>query len=108
MVYFDKVVVRDYLIEFSRVLRPGGRAFLHHSNYGAFKPNSDWPTNYGTRSNMSAELLRQYADEAGLHVRSQRLSGTADGWGMDDIDCLSMVEKPLDDPQDIGQGHRGI
>jgi ubiquinone/menaquinone biosynthesis C-methylase UbiE len=94
MVHFDKVVVRDYLIEFYRVLRPGGRAFLHHSNYGAFRPNSDWATNYGTRSNMSAELFRRYAAEVGLRILSQRLSGIADGWGMDDIDCLSLVERP--------------
>jgi hypothetical protein len=43
---------------------------------------------------MTAELMRQYAEEAGLKVKFQRLSGTADGWGIDDLDCLSLLAKP--------------
>jgi hypothetical protein len=44
---------------------------------------------------MSAELFRDYAGAAGLAVPFQRLSGTADGWGIDDLDCLSLIERPL-------------
>jgi hypothetical protein len=95
MVHFDKIVVRGYIFEFARVLKPGGRAFLHMSNYGATKPDSDWASNPGTRSDMSAALLRQYAQEAGLTVPFQRLSGRKDGWGLDDLDCLSVVERPV-------------
>jgi SAM-dependent methyltransferase len=94
MVHFNKLVVRDYLFEFARVLKPGCRAFLHHSNYGAFKPNSDWVTNYGARSDVSASIFNCYAEEAGLAVRFQRLSGVKDGWGVDDLDCLSIIERP--------------
>jgi hypothetical protein len=43
---------------------------------------------------MTAELMRAYASEAGLKMRFQRLSGRADGWGTDDLDCLSLIEKP--------------
>jgi hypothetical protein len=42
---------------------------------------------------MSAELMREFAAEACLSVKFQRLGGTADGWGMDDLDCLSLLEK---------------
>jgi ubiquinone/menaquinone biosynthesis C-methylase UbiE len=94
MVHFDKTVVRDYVIEIARVLVPGGTAFLHHSNIGASRPNSEWTENHGTRGDMSAELFQAYAREAGLTIVFQRLSGTADGWGMDDLDCLSLVAKP--------------
>jgi len=94
MVHFDKLVMHDYLREFARVLSRGGRAFLHHSNYGAHKPDSDWATNYGTRSDMSADLFRSYAEDVGLKVVFQRLSGISDGWGMDDLDCLSVIERP--------------
>jgi ubiquinone/menaquinone biosynthesis C-methylase UbiE len=94
MVHFDKLVVRDYVVEFARVLRPGGTAFLHHSNYGAIAPDSDWANNHGSRSDMTAALMRQYAEEAGLEIKFQRLSGKVDGWGMDDLDCLSLLRKP--------------
>jgi SAM-dependent methyltransferase len=95
MVHFDKIVVRGYVLEIARVLRPGGRAFLHTSNYGSVKPDSDWASNPGSRSDMSAALLRRYAEEAGLTVTFQRLSGVKDGWGMDDLDCLSVVERAV-------------
>ena len=94
MVHFDKLVVRDYVSEIARVLAPGGAAFLHHSNYGSFSPDSDWAHNVGTRSDMSAELMRQYAAENSLEVAFQRLSGTADGWGMDDLDCFTILRRP--------------
>jgi len=93
MVHFDKLVIRNYLFEIKRVLKSGGSAFLHHSNYGTFAPNSDWTKNHGSRSDMTAALMREYADEAGLKVKFQRLSGTNDGWGMDDLDCLTLLSK---------------
>jgi SAM-dependent methyltransferase len=95
MVHFDKLVMRDYILEFARILAPGATAFLHHSNLGALRPESNWFHNHGSRSNMSAELMQRYAVEAGLKVRFQRLSGKADGWGMDDLDCLSVLEQPI-------------
>jgi SAM-dependent methyltransferase len=94
MVHFDKTVMRDYVIEIARVLKPGGTAFLHHSNIGASRPNSDWSENHGTRGDMSAAAFQDYAREAGLVLSFQRLSGTKDGWGLDDLDCLSVVAKP--------------
>lgn len=94
MVHFDKLVVRDYVQELARVLRPGGCAFLHHSNLGAVAPNSDWARNVGNRSDMSAALMREYAQAAGLEVRFQRLSGLADGWGQEELDCLTVLERP--------------
>lgn len=93
MVHFDKMVVRGYILEFARVLRPGGRAFLHMSNYGSVKPDSSWTSNPGGRSDMSAALLMRYAEEAALAVSFQRLSGLRDGWGLDDLDCLSVIER---------------
>jgi ubiquinone/menaquinone biosynthesis C-methylase UbiE len=92
MVHFDKLVMRGYVHEFARVLAPGGTAFLHHSNLGAIHPDSNWFHNHGSRSNMSAALMRDYVAEAGLKLRFQRLSGLTDGWGMEDLDCLSVIE----------------
>lgn len=94
MVHFDRLLVRDYIEEIARVLAPGGRAFLHHSNLGTKAPESDHLKNHGSRSNMSAEVMRDYADKVGLAVEFQRLSGRADGWGIDELDCLSLLQKP--------------
>ena len=94
MVHFDKLVVQDYVREFARVLKSGGTAFLHHSNYGAVAPDSSWTKNHGNRSDMTAELMRDYAQQSGLTIKFQRLSGTADGWGIDRLDCLSLLQKP--------------
>jgi SAM-dependent methyltransferase len=95
MVHFDKLVVRDYVREVFRALKPGGSAFLHHSNYGTVAPDSSWTKNHGNRSDMTAELMREYAQEVGLNIKFQRLSGTADGWGVDDLDCLTLLVKPV-------------
>lgn len=94
MVHFDKLIVRDYVQEIARVLQPGGSAFLHHSNYGAVAPHSDWASNPGTRSDMSAVLMQDYAAAAGLTVLRQELQGRAEGWGIDELDCASILRKP--------------
>lgn len=93
MVHFDKIVMRDYLGEIARILAPGGRGFLHYSNVGAERPNSDLATNHGHRSDMSGELFARYAAENDLRVVFHRVSGKADGWGRDDLDCLTLVER---------------
>jgi SAM-dependent methyltransferase len=88
MVHFEGEVVRSYLRDTLRVLRPGGRGFFHHSNYTA---GSDWRTSPHARNNMSRELFASYAQEAGLRVIRQMVFD----WGhVADLDCLSLVERP--------------
>ena len=95
MVHFDKTVVRAYLEEFARVLRPGGGGFVHHSNYGTFAPDSDWASNPGGRSDVSAELFRGYCVRSGLEVIAQHLHGRAEGRHMDGLDCVTLFRKPI-------------
>jgi SAM-dependent methyltransferase len=94
MVHFDKSVVRAYLVEFVRVMKPGATGFLHHSNYGAIKPNSDWAKNHGNRSDVSAKLFAQYCSELGLEVTDQRLHGLKEGRGLEGLDCVTVLRKP--------------
>ena len=94
MVHFDKLVVRDYLAEFKRVLVPRGTGFIHHSNYGAIRPNSDWATNPGNRSDTSAKIVREFCSSIGLEVLDQRLHGIAEGRGLEALDCVTIFRRP--------------
>jgi ubiquinone/menaquinone biosynthesis C-methylase UbiE len=89
MVHFDSDVVRSYLNDSFRVLKPGGRGFFHHSNYTG---GHDWATNPGARNFMSKELFAHYAIKEGLNVVKQQVID----WGKDrrDQDCFTMIEKP--------------
>ena len=91
MVHFDSDVVRAYLGEFRRILRPGGHAFLHHSNYednpgGSYKDNPAW------RNHMSKSLFMHYSLKEDLQVIKQ----SAIDWKYDKswIDCFSLLRCP--------------
>lgn len=87
MVHFEKEVVRSYLRDTRRVLRPGGRGFFHHSNYTGGR---DWRANPHSRNFMSRELFVGYALAEGLRVVRQVVF---DWGGHANLDCLTLVEK---------------
>ena len=94
MVHFDSDVVRAYLQEMARVLKPGGRALLHHSNYSQ-NPGGDVHDNPGWRNFMSATLFQHYAAKCGLRwLASQVLEWEASPA----LDCLTLLELPADPP----------
>lgn len=86
MVHFDSDIVRSYLREFNRVLRPGGRCFCHYSNYSA-DPTGSYRTHPGWRNFMSRELFEHYAAKEGLEPIVSRLI-------RDDVDAVTVLEKP--------------
>ena len=90
MVHFDSDVVRSYLRDTRRVLRPGGCAFFHHSNYTG---GHDWRSNPGGRNFMSAELFAHYAIKERLTILRQQI---IDWSGRKNSDCFTLVERPVD------------
>jgi SAM-dependent methyltransferase len=88
MVHFDSDVVRAYLAEARRVLRPGGRAFLHHSNQ---EDGHDWRAAPHSHAFMSRPLMRHYALKEGLRALRQVV---IDWGGVERLDCRSLLEKP--------------
>ncbi len=94
MVHFDSDVVRNYLREAARVLKPGGFFFTHHSNYQA-SPGGVFQTTPHARNFMSVPLMKHYAIKEGLEpVRNQVID-----WGRGDKrfaehDGLALLRKP--------------
>ena len=93
MVHFDSDIVKAYLMEFFRVLQPGGYGFCHHSNYtenpvGDFKESPHW------RNFMSKQLFAHYCAKANLQVISTKVINW--GAGSDfypELDCLTLFRK---------------
>lgn len=100
LVHADEEVLAAYLGALATRLRPGGRAFLHHSTLGDYQdettrelkiPNPCWRD-----PGMTAAKLRGFAAGAGLLCISQELVP----WGGENMtDCFSLLERPLDHSQ---------
>ena len=113
LVHVERDQVQAYLFELARTLKPGGAAFLHHSNLGAYAEASsdripDWVTKRHWRAaSMSASAFREGSRAAGLRCVSQEVinwigrGARADRFRLPggDIaltDCISIVVKPAD------------
>lgn len=110
LVHAEAPVLRAYLHQLARKLKPGGTGFIHHSNLQAFSGASGrlpaWLVRRSWRGeSMSARLFRLYCREAGLECLSQEIinwvsrSRRADrhriaGPGMPLTDALSTFRRP--------------
>ncbi len=92
MVHFELLDISDYLKDIYRVLRGGGKALLHHSNCDAFYDVSYGNSVHG-RTFMNYKIFAYLALQAGFQVLKQEIIN----WGGNavQIDCISLIEKPL-------------
>lgn len=90
MVHFEYDDVIAYLAESHRILREGGRALLHHSNYDG-TPGARYSDNPHWRNFMSARLFAHAAMRSGFKVVEQSLLDWA---GVTNLDCVTLLEKP--------------
>ena len=93
MVHFDSDVVRSYIRESRRVLKPGGYFFTHHSN-NTRSPEGDFKRTPHARNFMSEPLFRHYAHKEGMDVAATKVID----WGSGDkhvpkLDCLSLLRR---------------
>jgi hypothetical protein len=71
------------------VLKPGGMALYHHSNYPA-PLDRHYRRNPHARNHMTESLFRQFTDEAGLAL----VESLPIEWrGMADLDRLTLLRK---------------
>jgi ubiquinone/menaquinone biosynthesis C-methylase UbiE len=78
LVHVEAPQIRRYAAELARTLTPGGAAFLHHSNLGAYAERSgDIPAYVRERHwrarSMSARTFREACRDAGLHCTTQEI-----------------------------------
>ena len=89
MVHFELLDTYMYLREIYRILKPGGRALLHHSN-AAFNPSCSYSEKPHWRNFMSAEIITHLASRANLTVSQQVIIP----WGViANLDCLTLLQK---------------
>ena len=91
IVHFEPITVAAYLKEIARVLKPGGRALLHHSVYdknpaGVFTTSANW------RNYMTRDLFLHFASRAHLAILHQNVFA----WGaVENSDALTLLEKAV-------------
>ena len=94
MVHFDSDIVRRYIREFERILKPGGRGYVWHSNYSS-DPAGDIQDTYHWRGFMSKELFAHWCHKEGLKVISQQTTDNASpDTVFKDVDCRTLFVKP--------------
>jgi SAM-dependent methyltransferase len=90
-VHMHANVIEEYIQEIFRVLTPGGYAFIHHSwLYGG---NDYSFINSGGRSNMSPELFRNFVENHGMEIVSQKPIHFLPVFSWDGTDCISIFKK---------------
>jgi SAM-dependent methyltransferase len=109
LVHAEREVLDRYVAELARVLRPGGSAFIHHSNLARFtNPRTGRVSPFVLATNwrapsMSAEALREACASNGLFCSSQELINWIgrgrfadrhhlNGKSIPLTDCLSVIE----------------
>ncbi len=90
MVHFEMMDIYEYLVDIYRVLIPGGKVLLHHSNNDKNYKASFNNTKHG-RSFMNKDIFAYLAYRAGFEVVEQDV---IDWDGYRGIDCITLLEKP--------------
>jgi ubiquinone/menaquinone biosynthesis C-methylase UbiE len=101
LVHAESDAVSSYVSELARVLKPGGVAFIHHSNLGAIRRLLWWSKvkcrmsgmsfdRHGRASSMSADKMREFADRSGMSCLHQELVPWEQSWPML-LDCMSTI-----------------
>lgn len=89
MVHFSPDIVKSYLKDTARILRPGGMALFHHSNYPAPR-DRHYGRNPLARNHMTKGLFDTYAKGVDLIV----LESNIINWGdVENLDCITLLQK---------------
>ena len=92
LVHADQDAIGEYVPQVIELLKPGGIAFLHHSNLAAYPDVKEWQHR---SANVSAELVASLVERHGGRVMIQEMfnGGPAVGY-----DCFSTFCRHADHP----------
>ena len=90
-VHMHANVIEEYVKEMCRVLKPGGRGFIHHSWLYGGRDNSI--ENTAGRSNMSAEQFKIFVENNNMKIISQTTIEFKPLNGWNGCDIISIFEK---------------
>jgi ubiquinone/menaquinone biosynthesis C-methylase UbiE len=95
MVHFDSDIVRAYIREFRRVMKPGARGFIHYSANDK-NPTGDVHEHPGWRNFMSRALFEHWLAKEGFRVLTSAyiVGVVAFTDSPDGADCVSYFELP--------------
>ena len=92
-VYIHKNVTDDYIGEIYRVLKPGGRAYIHHSwllggeNYSFL--------NFAGRASMTPDVFKSLVEKHNMKVVEQKTIKFEPLGEWDGTDSITIFEKPI-------------
>ena len=90
-VHFHKNVIDDYLKEIFRVLKPGGKAYIHHS---WLEGGSDYSfQNYAGRSTMDPTIFKSLVEKNNMSVIDQKQISFEPLGEWDGTDNITIFEK---------------
>jgi len=103
LVHCDAYIIESYLREISRVLKPDGTVFLHHSNLASYKTNYPralkralytlglLPHEMFRASDVSATIFKKLTEQSGLScVNQETVTWTIKRFL---LDCFSTTSK---------------
>lgn len=100
LVHAEPDVIKAYLSQMKRILKPNGMGFIHHSNVGGIPPLIKKipfirrALNQGWRSEgMTARLFRQYCEQAELQCVGQEIINRITKYPLPH-DCFSLFTLP--------------
>ncbi len=90
-VHIHKNVINDYIGEIRRVLKPGGRSYIHHS----WLYNGDDLSflNCAGRATMNPETFKNMVEMQGMRIIEQKPIKFNPSGNWNGIDCISIFEK---------------
>jgi len=90
-VHIHKNVIDDYLSEIYRVLKPGGRGYIHHSWLLGGQDYSFW--NVAGRSDMNPDLFKSLVEKHNMKIVEQKTINfePVDAWN--GTDSITIFEK---------------
>jgi ubiquinone/menaquinone biosynthesis C-methylase UbiE len=92
-VHIHKNVIDDYIGEIYRVLKPGGKSYIHHSWLMGGQDNSF--LNFAGRASMTPDVFKSLVEKHNMKVVEQKTIKFEPLGEWDGTDSITIFEKPI-------------